>query len=95
MKVNIKKKKSRRRNLKNEIIILNKEKIEELKLEKREILIYVLICLVDSSYTIREMCGILGIGFQLYQVEKYCKTLIDKKLIKENGDKFIIIRRKK
>lgn len=77
--------------MKNEIIILNKEKIEKLKLEKREILIYVLICLVDGSYTIKEMCGILGIGFQLYQVKKYCKTLIDKKLIKENGDKFTII----
>lgn len=75
----------------NNIITLNKEKIEELKLQKREVLIYVLICLVEGSYTIKEMCGILGIGFQLYQVEKYCKTLIDKKLIKENGDKFIII----
>lgn len=62
--------------MKNEIIILNKEKIEKLKLEKREILIYVLICLVDGSYTI---------------VEEYCKTLIAKKLIKENEDKFIII----
>lgn len=77
--------------MKNEIIILDKEKIEELKLEKREILIYVLICLVDGSYTIKEMCGILGIGFQLHQVEEYCKTLIAKKLIKENEDKFIII----
>lgn len=75
----------------NNIITLNKERIEELKLQKREILIYVLICLVDGSYTIKEMCGILGTGFQLYQVEKYCKILIDKKLIKENEDKFIII----
>lgn len=75
----------------DDIVILNKEKIKELELKKREVLLYTLISLVDGSYTLKEMCGILGIGFQLHQVEEYCKTLITKKLIKENEDKFMII----
>lgn len=74
----------------NKIVTIDKEKIKELNLKKREVLVYTLIDLVGGSYTAREMCGILGLGFQLHQVEKYCKTLIDKKLIKENGDKFVL-----
>lgn len=80
----------------NNIITLNKEKIEELKLEKREILIYTFISLVSGTYTDKEMTAILGIGhngtgFNYPLVKKYCDSLVEKGLIKRNGDKFILI----
>lgn len=76
--------------MKNRILTLDKEKIEKLNLQKREILVYTLISLVDGSYTPKQMCGILGIGFQLYKVEEYCKNLEEKNLIKRNGNTFIL-----
>ena len=76
--------------MKNRIVTLDKEKIEKLNLQNREVIIYTLISLVDGSYTPKQMCGILGIGFQLYKVEEYCKNLEEKKLIKRNGNTFIL-----
>lgn len=78
------------------IIILDKEKIEELKLEKREVLIYTFISLVSGSYTDKEMAAILGIGhdgtgFNYPLVKKYCHSLEEKGLIKRNEDKFVLI----
>lgn len=61
--------------MKNKIVILNKEKIEELKLTKREVIIYTLISLLGGDYTVKQMCGILGIGFQLHQMFEYCENL--------------------
>lgn len=77
----------------NRIVILDKEKIKELNLEKREVLIYTLISLVDGSYTDKEMSPILGIGhdgtgFNYPKVKEYCNSLVEKGLIKRNGDKF-------
>lgn len=77
--------------MKNRIVTLDKEKIEGLKLQKREVIVYTLISLVNGSYTIKEMCGILGIGFQLHQVEEYCENLEKKGLIKKDEDKFILV----
>lgn len=76
--------------MKNRIVTLDKEKIKELKLTKREVVIYTLISLLDGDYTVKQMCGILGIGFQLHQVIEYCKNLEDKGLIKKDEDKFIL-----
>ena len=78
------------------IVTLDKEKIEELKLEKREVLVYTFISLVSGSYTAKEMAAILGIGhdgtgFNYPLVKKYCDSLVEKGLIKRNEDKFIII----
>lgn len=77
------------------IVTLDKEKIEELKLEKREVLVYTFISLVSGSYTAKEMAAILGIGhdgtgFNYPLVKKYCDSLVEKGLIKRNKDKFII-----
>ncbi len=77
------------------IVTLDKEKIEELKLEKREVLVYTFISLVSGSYTAKEMAAILGIGhdgtgFNYPLVKKYCDSLVEKGLIKRNEDKFII-----
>ncbi len=82
--------------MKNEIIILDKEKIEELKLEKREVLVYTFISLVSGSYTAKEMAAILGIGhdgtgFNYSLVKEYCDSLVEKGLIKRNEDKFVLI----
>lgn len=77
--------------MKNKIVILNKEKIEELKLTKREVIIYTLISLLGGDYTVKQMCGILGIGFQLHQMVEYCENLEKKGLIKRDEDTFILI----
>lgn len=74
--------------MKNEIIILDKEKIEELKLEKREVLVYTFISLVSGSYTDKQMATILGIGhdgtgFNYPLVKKYCDSLVEKGFIKK------------
>ncbi|MHD0318599.1 hypothetical protein [Fusobacterium sp. THCT1E2] len=76
--------------MKNRIVTLDKEKIKELKLTKREVVIYTLISLLDGDYTVKQMCGILGVGFQLHQVVEYCENLKDKGLIKRNEEKFIL-----
>lgn len=78
------------------IVTLDKEKIEELKLEKREVLVYTFISLVSGSYTAKEMAAILGIGhdgtgFNYPLVKKYCDSLVGKGLIKRNEDKFVLI----
>lgn len=80
----------------NKIVTLDKEKIKELGLEKREVLIYTLISLVAGSYTDKEMTAILGIGhngtgFNYPKVREYCNSLIEKGLIKRNEDKFLVI----
>lgn len=76
--------------MRNKIVTLDKEKIEELKLTRREVIVYTLISLLDVGYTIKQMCGILGVGFQLHQVEEYCKILEEKNLIKRDGNTFIL-----
>lgn len=76
--------------MKDKIVSLNKEKIEELKLTKREVIVYTLISLLDGSYTVKQMCGILGVGFQLHQMQEYCENLEEKGLIKKYEDKFIL-----
>lgn len=80
----------------NNIITLNKEKIKELELKKREVLVYTFISLVSGSYSDKEMAAILGIGhdgtgFNYPKVKKYCDSLVEKGLIKRNGDKFVLI----
>lgn len=76
--------------MKNRIVTLDKEKIEELKLTRREVIVYTLISLLGVGYTPKEMCGILGVGFQLHQMEEYCKNLEEKGLIKKDEDTFIL-----
>lgn len=76
--------------MKNRIVTFDKEKIEELKLTRREVIVYTLISLLDGGYTVKQMCGILGIGFQLHQMVEYCENLEKKGLIKKDEDTFIL-----
>lgn len=76
--------------MKNRIVTLDKEKIKELKLTRREVIVYTLISLLDGGYTVKQLYGILGIGFQLHQMVEYCRVLEEKGLIKRDEDTFIL-----
>lgn len=58
------------------IVTLDKEKIEELKLEKREVLVYTFISLVSGSYTAKEMAAILGIVMVLVSIIHWLKSTV-------------------